>query len=444
MTAEQTDTASGVAVEPEAGLLDQGTPEAVDLALVDANLAGSIGEYVRAWAKRVRGGDTGVLPVVAGLVLIVAIFQSQNSIFLSAGNFANLLTQTSYFVLFGMAEVFVLLLGEIDLSTGYVAACGGAVTLILAGQAHQVTWWLSILAGLALCAAIGFVQGMLVTRLRLPSFVVTLGGLLAFEGFLLFILNSWTPTSSGGTVPITNSILVDLDNGSLTPAAGWILAAVSVAAFAAFVLGRDQRRRAHGLVAPPLSLDLLKIGAVAVAAAVVVAVCNVNRGVPNGRVIDGVPWCVFIILGVVLITTFVLSRTRFGRYVYAVGGNAEAARRAGINLTRIRVACFTLCSLMAGLAGMFYVSYIQSISTAVDGGNLVLYAVAAAVIGGTSLFGGRGKMVHAVLGGLIIATIANGMGLLSLNTDVQDIVTALVLVAAATVDALSRRGRIAA
>jgi D-xylose transport system permease protein len=418
---------------------------AIEPALIDANLADSFGEYVNAWFKRARSGDAGLLPVLAGFVVIIIIFQTQNSHFLSSKNFVALLEQASYFVLFGMAEVFVLLLGEIDLSTGFVGVCGGALTAILASQQlHGWPWWAAALVGLVFCAAVGMIQGLLVTVMKVPSFVVTLGGQLAFGGVLLFILNSWSGKSSGGTVAISNSILVDLNNGAVTPIAGWIIMVVLVALFAAYSLGRDQRRRASGLVAPPLTLTLIKIAAVAVAGIIVVAVCNINTGIKGGRTIRGVPWDVFIILAIVVGATFLISRTRFGRYVYAVGGNAEAARRAGISLLRIRLLCFTLCALMAGLAGLFYVSYLQSISTSVQGGNLVLYGIAAAVIGGTSLFGGRGRFIHAVIGGLIIATIANGMGLIGLDADAQDIVTALVLVAAAIVDAVGRRGRVAA
>ncbi|HEV8064095.1 MAG TPA: hypothetical protein VGP46_04645 [Acidimicrobiales bacterium] len=447
MTTDQHDSGPTVSGEPPAraghGDVPAPTP-AIDLPLLDANLAGSFGEYAAAWVKRIRHGDAGILPVLAGLVVIIIIFQTQNSVFISAGNFANLLTQASFYILFGMAEVFVLLIGEIDLSTGYVALCGGAITAILAGQPHFESWWLAALAGLGLCAAIGLVQGLLITRLRLPSFVVTLGGLLAFEGLLLFILDSWAPSSSGGDVAISNNVLIDLDSssGSLSPIAGWIVMAVLVLAFAAFVVTRDRRRRASGLVAPPFALSMAKIAAVVVAGIVLVAVCNIDRGPPHGLLIRGVPWCVPIILAIALAATFLLGWTRFGRYVYAVGGNAEAARRAGINLNRIRLACFILGSLMAGMAGLFYVSYTEVATSSADGGSLVLYAVAAAVIGGTSLFGGRGKIVHAVLGGLVIAVIYNGMGLLNLSTDVQFMVTALVLVAAATVDALGRRGRL--
>jgi D-xylose transport system permease protein len=412
---------------------------AVDPSLLDANLATSLSEYLRGWGKRIRNGESGILPVLLGLVVIIIIFQTQNANFITARNLTILLTQASYFVLFGMAEVFVLLLGEIDLSTGFVAANGAAVTLILAGQDHNVSWWLASLAGLAVCLVAGTIQGLVITRLRVPSFVVTLGGLLGFEGLLLFILDKYAGTSSGGTVAISNNILIDLDNGAVSPLVGWIVMLALIVAYAVFVLGRDRRRRASGLVTPPVALSLLKIVGVAIAGIAVVVVCNLNRG--RLTVIRGVPVAVFIILAIVLAATFLLSRTPFGRHVYAVGGNAEAARRAGINVNRIRLLCFILCSFTAGLAGLFYSSYIESISQSVDGGNLVLYAVAAAVIGGTSLFGGRGKMIHAVLGGLVIATIANGMGLISLGAPAQDGVTALVLVAAATVDAVSRRGR---
>jgi D-xylose transport system permease protein len=415
---------------------------ATDPTVMDPNLAVSLGEYMQAWVKRVRGGETGLLPVIAGLILIVIIFQTQKSTFLSASNLVNLIGQASYFVVFGMAEVFVLLLGEIDLSAGYAAICGGAVTTILVDQTHHLPWWVAALAGLAFCAVAGTIIGLLVTRLRLPSFVVTLGGLLALEGVVLFIFNAYAG-GQGGSVRLANGgVLYDLVNGRVTAAAGWIIMAALVVAYAAFVLGRDRRRRAGGLVAPPIGLSLVKILGVAIAGVVIVLVCNVNSSGASrfGATVEGVPWSVFIILAIATGATFLLGRTRFGRYVYAVGGNAEAARRAGINLNRIRLVCFVLCSTMAGVAGLFYVSNIQESTQSVDGGSLVLYAIAAAVIGGTSLFGGRGKIVHAVIGGLLIAVIYNGMALIGLNADGQDIVTALVLIAAATVDAVARRG----
>jgi D-xylose transport system permease protein len=227
----------------------------------------------------------------------------------------------------------------------------------------------------------------------------------------------------------------------LTPTASWIVMVVVVAGFAARTWLRESRRRASGLVAPPASLTLVKIGAAALAGVAVVLVCNTNRGrlVP----IRGLPWVVLIVLGVLVVWTVLLGRTKFGRYMYAIGGNAEAARRAGVNLAAIRTWAFTLASFTAGIAGIIYASRLRSVSTALDGGTLVLYAVAAAVIGGTSLFGGRGKAMHAVLGGVVIAAIDNGMGLQGYSAAAKYVVTALVLLAAVTIDAVARRGRTA-
>jgi D-xylose transport system permease protein len=204
---------------------------------------------------------------------------------------------------------------------------------------------------------------------------------------------------------------------------------------------RESRRRSSGLVAPPASLTLLKIGGALAAGVVVVLICNKNRGRLVSAPIKGLPWVILIVLGVLAMWTILLGRTKFGRYIYAIGGNAEAARRAGVNLALIRTLAFTLASFTAGIAGIVYASRLRSVSTNLDGGRLVLYAVAAAVIGGTSLFGGRGKAVHAVLGGLVIAAIDNGMGLKGYAAATQYVVTALVLLAAVTIDAVARRGR---
>jgi len=376
--------------------------------------------------------------VVAGLILLVIIFQVQDSVFLSAGNLTNLLVQGSVFVMLGMAEVWVLILGEIDLSAGYNAGVGAVITAILASTQHNLPWWLAIIIGMLATAAIGAVWGILVIRLHLPSFVVTLAGLLGLEGVLLYLTNQY---GNGGTIRITSSVLNDLTNGNLSPTAGWIVAVVSVVLFGALTITRDGRRRGSGLVAPPLSISILKVVGVAAAAVALVLVCNTNRGllVP----LEGVPYVVLIVAGFLVVYTFILGRTRFGRYMYAIGGNAEAARRGGVSLGWNRLWAFTLTGFTAGAAGIIYASRLGSISNNIDGGQLVLYAVAAAVIGGASLFGGRGKMVHALLGGLVIATIYNGMGLLGLAASYQYMVTALVLLAAVTIDALARRGRIA-
>lgn len=408
-----------------------------ELTASDALVAESFSEYVGGWWKRVRAGQSGILPVLAGLVLLVIIFQVLNSNFLTAANLTNLMTQGAPYILLGMAEVFVLLLGEIDLSIGYVAGISATVTLELAAYPHPEPWWVAVLAGLAAAAFLGLIQGTLITRLGLPSFVVTLGGLLGFEGLMLFLLES-NSVASGGTVGITNNILSDIVNGNLDPAVGWIamVAVVAIAGF--FFWRRDFLRRRAGLAAPPAALTYLKIAAMAIAGVIVVWICNTNRG--RISTLEGVPWVVPITLVILVGWTFLLGRTRYGRYVYAIGGNAEAARRAGISLGRIRTIAFVLTAMTAGAAGIVYASQLGSISNGMDGGTLVLDAVAAAVIGGTSLFGGRGKMLHALVGGIIIAAIANGMGLLGLSAAAQYMITALVLVAAVTVDALSRRG----
>jgi D-xylose transport system permease protein len=415
-------------------------PAAAAPATVDLPVDASFGEYVRNWLRRVRSGESGVLPVLLGLVLIVIVFQSQSSVFLSAGNLTNLIEQAAPFVLLSMAEVFVLLLGEIDLSAGYVAGMGGVMMAWLAAPPVNQSWPVAIAAGLALTAAVGLLQGLLITRLGLPSFVVTLAGFIAWEGVLIWMVSQQSSTN-GGTISISNRVIVNLVNGTLSPTTGWIVMGVGVGAFGVLTVLSNRRRRASGLVAPPMTLVALKIGLTATAGIVLVAVCNTNRGVFAASPLRGVPWVVPIVLGFLIAWTFLLNRTRFGRYVYAIGGNAEAARRAGINVRRIRVTAFMLCSLTAGAGGIILASRLGSISNNVDGGDLVLYAIAGAVIGGTSLFGGRGKMVHALLGGIVIATIYNGMGLIGLQADYQYMVTGLVLLAAAAVDAVARRGR---
>lgn len=399
------------------------------------------GGFFRAWLKQLRTGDIGVLPVVGGLILLVIIFQAEDSLFLSAGNLTNLLTQGAVYMLLGMAEVFVLLLGEIDLSIGYLAGIGAAITCLLAAPPDNLPWWVACLAGLAATTAIGTVQGILITRLGLPSFVVTLAGLLGFEGLMIDLINS---AGGSGTIPISNNILNDLAaNGNLSPVAGWVVMALIVGSFGVFAILRDRRRRASGLHAPPASLTLLKVAVMAGAGVLIVLICNMNRGLLASSSLRGVPWVVLIVLAVLGLWSFLLGRTRFGRYIYAIGGNAEAARRAGVNLRRTRTKAFALSGLTSGIAGIVYASRLGSISTDIDGGTLVLYAVAAAVIGGTSLAGGRGKMLHALLGGLVIAAIYNGLGLLGLTAATTYMVAALVLLVAVIVDATARRGRAA-
>jgi D-xylose transport system permease protein len=397
-------------------------------------LAGSVGDYARIWIKRVRSGESGALPVILGLIAIVVFFQVRNSLFLSAGNLVNLMILAATFVLLGMAEVFVLLLGEIDLSVGYNAGMGAVVTL---WAAYTLPWWVAIIIGLATTAFIGFLQGSLITRLGLPSFVVTLGGLLGLEGLLIIVV-SRTGHGAGGSIGNPSNVIYDFTAGNLSPVAGWIVMVVLVGLAGSFMVLRDRRRLASGLVAPPLGVTLLKVGVMAVAGVVVVLVGNTDRGV-GFTALRGVPWVVPIVLGIVVLWTMLTGRTRFGRYIYAIGGNAEAARRAGVNLIMIRTLAFTLCGLTAGIGGIILASQLNSMGTNLNGGQYVLFAVAAAVIGGTNLFGGRGRMLHALLGGLVVAAIDNGLGLIGMSAAATDIVTALVLLAAVTIDTLARR-----
>jgi D-xylose transport system permease protein len=426
--------------ELEAGTAQETAAAAYVPAEVVAN---TMGEYLRAQARRIRGGESGILPVLLGLIVIIIVFQitSPNGVFLTAGNIVNLFQQSAVFMVLSMAEIFVLLLGEIDLSLGYLLAVGGTVAVQLV---QPVTtdwpWWAAIAAALIICALIGGVWGTLITRLRLPSFIVTLGGLLILNGVLLWVLSlgpfSGYPSLNGKSSNLRT--IYNLMWGRLNPLAGWIVMAVAVGLLSLNLWLRDSRRRRSGLVAPPVALTYIKIVLLAAIGIVVVAICNVNRATIG--TLRGVPWAILVVLGVLGAWTLLLQRTRYGRYVYAIGGNAEAARRAGINVSSVRTWAFVLAGLTAGIAGLLYAAYLGGMSNNVNGGQLVLYAVAGAVIGGTSLFGGRGKIAHGVLGGLVIGAIYNGMGLLGLQVQWQFIVTGGVLILAVTVDALSRRG----
>jgi D-xylose transport system permease protein len=400
-------------------------------------LADSLPEYFRAWGRRIRNGESGALPIIVGLILIIVFFQAEQSAFLTAGNLVNLFTQAGTYILFGAAEIWVLLLSEIDLSVGFNAAVGAFVIAELAAPPVSLPWWLAILGGLLATGGLGAVQGTLITRLGLPSFVVTLGGLLGFEGIMLELANI-DKTAVGGVIPIdSNSPIYKLVNANMSPALGWILLVVILALFTALRISDIVRRRRHGLTAPPLGITLLTLGLAAVGGIAVVLICNANRGALTP--LEGVPWVVPFVLFILLVFSFFLTRMRTGRYIYAIGGNPEAARRAGINVAMVRTLAFVLAGVTAGLAGLVYASRQGSMSTDIDGGSLVLFGVAAAVIGGTSLFGGRGKMIHALLGGLVIAAVFNGLGLMGIAAAGQDMATAVVLILAVTLDALVRR-----
>jgi D-xylose transport system permease protein len=427
------DEPTGTEAPPEEAA--EGASRSADLAVPAELMSGSVGEYLRMSLVRIRSGEAGVLPVVGGLILIGIVFQAMNSNFLTAGNLVNLLVQGAVFCLLALGQVFVLILGEIDLSVGYVAAMGAVIMADTVGPNYGWPWWVAIIAALAVCACIGLIQGLLITQLGLPSFVVTLAGLLFWEGMALRIIGNI------GTIPINDTYINDIASNNIGTTTGWIVMLVIVGLFGVVSFRRDAKRRRAGLVAPPVGVTLIKIGLALATGVGLVLLCNTNRGVLIP--IEGVPIVVLVVLVVLAAYTFLFGRTKIGRYWYAIGGNAEAARRAGISLGRLRTLAFVMCSFTAGIAGIVYASRLNSISTAIDGGTLVLYSVAAAVIGGTSLFGGRGKPLHGVLGGIVIAAIYNGMGLVGFTAPSQYMVTALVLLAAVTIDALSRRGRVA-
>jgi D-xylose transport system permease protein len=434
-TTERTGGPVAVAGAADEPVVVAGTVTSPDL------LVNSLGEYARLWLRRVRSGDSGALPVIIGLIALVIYFQVSQSSFLSASNIANLMGQAGWIITIAMAQVFILLLGEIDLSVGFNAAIGGTITLWAVSIHHPWPTALAILVGLLVCAAIAAIEGLIIVWLKIPSFVVTLAGLLGLNGVLIWLFDASHDVSVGGTISDHNNFINGLVGGNLSPSAGWIVLIAAVVLGSVFMIVRDRRRAANGLDAPPLGVTLLKLGTMAVIGAALVFVLNINRAANTAfSTLEGVPWVVVVVLVLLLATSVLLMRTKFGRYIYAVGGNAEAARRAGINLNRMRVLAFTLAGLFAGITGILYSSYLGSMSENFPGGQYVLYSVAGGVIGGVSLFGGRGRMLGAVLGGFVVAVIYNGVDLLGLGAAGQYIWTALVLLAAVTLDAIARRG----
>src|SRR5215472_5738764 len=406
-------------------------------------LAQSLGEYLRAWWLRVRSGDSGVLPVVLGMVVVV-IFEivTPEHAFLRPSNLVYIFGLSTVYMVLAMAETVVLLLGEIDLSVGAVALFGGVIAFKLVQQPGPGwPWWAAILAALACCGLIGAFTGTLTARLKIPSFVVSLGMFLLFSGILVVVLGGANGTVSVSSSGLNQRVIYDLVQGLITPTASWVILAVVVAAAGTALWLRAAARRRQGLVAPPVGLTAIRIALVALVGAAVVLICNINRGTPLVTV-QGVPWVIPIVLVVLGVLTLLLQRTRFGRYVYAIGGSPEAARRAGVSLPAIRTWAFALCSATAGLGGILLGSFQVSLTTNIikTANSYVLLAVAAAVIGGTSLFGGRGKTIHGVLGGLVIGAIYNGLYLLGVSSWWIDVVVAAVLLAAVSIDVLSRRG----
>ena len=444
VTADPGETPAGTA---DASLVDlTAAPEAA-ADVPPELLAQSLGQYLRAWWLRVRSGDSGVLPVVLAMVVVAVTFQiiTPEHAFLRPSNLVYIFGLSTVYMVLAIAETVVLLIGEIDLSVGAVALIGGVIAFKLVQQPGPGwPWWAAILAALVSCGLIGALQGTLTARLRIPSFVVTLGGFLLYSGILIVVLGGADGFVNLNTSEFDQRVIYDLVQGVIAPVASWVLLVVVVGAAGTALWLRAARRRRQGLVAPPMSVIAIRIALVALVGVAVVVICNVNRGTSLVTV-RGLPWVIPIVLVVLGAWTIVLQRTRFGRYLYAIGGNPEAARRAGVSLAGIRTWAFALCSATAGLGGIllgsfFYGEY--STNTA-DPGQLVLYTVAAAVIGGVSLFGGRGKAIHGVLGGFLIGGIAYGVSLLNLGnltTPLEYILPGGVLLVAVGIDVTSRRG----
>jgi D-xylose transport system permease protein len=436
--------------EPPAGTADATMvtdPEAAAADVPPELLAQSLRQYLRAWWIGVRSGNSGVLPVVLAMVLVAVAFEivTPEHAFLRPSNLVYIVGLSTVYMMLAMAETVVLLLGEIDLSVGAVALLGGVIAFKLVQQSGPGwPWWAATLAALVCCGVFGALQGTLTARLKIPSFVVTLAGFLLCSGILVVILGGANGFLTVSAAVPNQRVIYYMVQGVIAPVAGWACLAVVVGSAGAILWLRAAARRRQGLAAPPVGLTATRIALVAVVGVAVLLICTVNRGTAIVRV-EGVPWVIPIVLVVLGAWTLLLQRTRFGRYVYAIGGNPESARRAGVSLAAIRTWAFALCSATAGLGGILLGSFFfgeYSTNTA-DPGQLVLYAVAAAVIGGVSLFGGRGKAIHGVLGGLLIGGIAYGVSLLNLGTlatPLEYIVPGAVLLAAVAVDALSRRG----
>lgn len=397
--------------------------------LEKATLKGAASNYL----SRVKAGDIGSLPAVLGLVSLVAVFGALSEYFLTNRNFANLLTQAAPVMVIAMGLVFVLLLGEIDLSAGYASGVCGAVLVLLVTN-EGWSWYTALGMSILVGAGLGMFIGILVSRLGIPSFVVTLAAFLAFQGILLLL------AGEGGTIPIADKTILAVENSNLTPTQGWILWAVASALFVLSGLNRINSRRKAGLVVELTQLWAMKTTALLLITGLAVFQLNQERGLSAANSTKGVPIVAPLILVILIAGTFLLSKTAFGRHIYAVGGNAEAARRAGINVKRVRTIAFVLCSSLAAVAGMLFASRMNSISPSTGGSSTLLYAVGAAVIGGVSLFGGKGRMRDAILGGFVVAVIDNGMGLLGYGAGIQFLVTGAVLLVSAGVDAVSRRG----
>lgn len=408
--------------------------------LIGSGQEGGLMDQVRAYLSRVRSGDMGVLPAIAGFLVLSILFAALSPYFLTERNIANLITQAAPAVMLAVGLVFVILLGEIDLSAGTTSGVAMALFVVLSDPGGiGMNWVLALIVSLVAGVVIGLFIGFFVARVGIPSFVVTLGLFLGFQGVQLLIIGT------GGLYRIQTDAVIAIENGNMPDYGGWVMLAVMVViTLVSAVVDRRRRARA-GVPNRTITLVIIKLGLIVVLGGIAVFLLNQNRGQVNylngkivgGTVVEGVPIVVPLVLVLLWIGTFVLDRTKYGRYLYAIGGNAEAARRAGIKVIGIKWAAFVICSTLAVVSGLLTASKVGSVDASF-GHDTVLTGVAAAVVGGVSLFGGRGRLVHAAVGALVISVITNGLGLLNLGGGINLIVTGGVLILAATVDAVSR------
>ena len=398
--------------------------------LIASGQEGNLREQVNAYFQRVKNGDMGALPAVIALIALAVLFSTLSPYFLSRINFANLFVQSAELTVLACALVFVLLLAEIDLSAGVTAGVGMGLFVIM-NQMMGLPWWIAVIGALVLGLAIGAFIGFFVAKIGVPSFVVTLGLFLGFQGLLLIMLGD------GGLYRVEVPELLAIMNSNMPDWAGWAMVVIMVAVSFALSMWDRSRRIKAGLPVRPLSLLYIQLAVLGGLSALAVAFLNDNRSV-SIIPISGVPIVIPFVVAIIFVGTFVLDRTRFGRHLYAVGGNPEAARRSGIKVASIRISAFMICSSLAVVSGILHISRLGSVEASA-GRTIVLNGVAAAVVGGVSLFGGRGKLIHAALGAFVISIIDNGLGLIGLPAGINFLVTGGVLIAAATIDALSRK-----
>jgi D-xylose transport system permease protein len=403
-------------------------PPEVTAAAVDQ---GSLAAIAKARWEAFKGGDVGSAPVIVGIIAITLFFTVKTNIFFTSVNFSNLIGQMAGVTVIAVGIVFVLLIGEIDLSVGYVSGIASVAVaeFQLAGSSHDYPGLVAIGIAILVGAAIGAAQGSIIAFLGVPSFVVTLAGLLIAQGMIINLLGTQ------GVIGIQDHQIIDVANYVLTKNTGWIVATVFTVALALASFGAYFNRLRAGLPTGNLLLTVARVvfyGGLTFAA---VAVCNHSRGVP----LVGL-----IVVFVVVLFTYLAGRTTFGRHVYAVGGSAEAARRAGINVAMIRISCFVISGACSGLGGVILASRLNSVDLTFGGGTLLLDAISAAVIGGVSLFGGRGRVSGALFGGLIIGMISNGTDLVGSADWIKYVTTGTILLAAVTLDTVARRRQVAA